>query len=275
MNKTTNFIIQRTALPMLADFFWQEGPHDLIIFCHGFKGFKDWGHFNLIAEALCKAGFQVLKFNFSLNGGTLDDPIDFPDLEAFGNNNYVQEIEDLQYIIDHLDQIPNLIENHSGKIHLLGHSRGGAAVVLQGERDERVNSIITLAGVSDHFARLPDANELKKWKADGVRYIVNGRTQQNMPMYYQFVEVMLANKDLLDVPAACKRLQKPHLIIQGTNDFAVSLQEAENIKKWHPSSELLIINGADHVFGGKHPFTQNQLPEDSQIAVLKIIDFLA
>ena len=55
----------------------------LIIFCHGYKGFKDWGAWNLMAEAFAKIGFCFIKFNFSHNGGTIEQPIDFPDLEAF------------------------------------------------------------------------------------------------------------------------------------------------------------------------------------------------
>ena len=55
----------------------------LLVFCHGFKGFKDWGHFNLIADDFCNSGMIVLKFNFTFNGGTAEDPIDFPDLNSF------------------------------------------------------------------------------------------------------------------------------------------------------------------------------------------------
>ena len=37
----------------------------VVVFCHGFKGFKDWGHFNKVAELFADAGFVFLKFNFS------------------------------------------------------------------------------------------------------------------------------------------------------------------------------------------------------------------
>ena len=30
----------------------------------------------------------------------MDQPIDFPDLEAFGNNNYTKELDDLRSVID-------------------------------------------------------------------------------------------------------------------------------------------------------------------------------
>ena len=72
----------------------------VLIFCHGYKGFKDWGAWHLVAEEFVKAGFFFLKFNFSHNGGTVAQPIDFPDLEAFANNNFSTELEDLDRILD-------------------------------------------------------------------------------------------------------------------------------------------------------------------------------
>ena len=40
----------------------------LIIFSHGFKGFKDWGAFNLVSNIFANYGLNFLKFNFSHNG---------------------------------------------------------------------------------------------------------------------------------------------------------------------------------------------------------------
>ena len=37
-----------------------------------------------MAEAFAKAGYFFVKFNFSHNGTTIDDPDNFGDLEAFG-----------------------------------------------------------------------------------------------------------------------------------------------------------------------------------------------
>ncbi len=37
----------------------------VIIFLHGFKGFKDWGPFPDACEDLARSGFGVLAMNFS------------------------------------------------------------------------------------------------------------------------------------------------------------------------------------------------------------------
>ena len=70
------------------------GSKGVVVFCHGFKGFKDWGHFNKVSEMFANAGFVFVKFNFSHNGTSPESPSDFVDLEAFGNNNF--SIENLQ-----------------------------------------------------------------------------------------------------------------------------------------------------------------------------------
>ena len=42
----------------------------LIIFLHGFKGFKDWGGFPYLLEKISEKGFITVAFNFSLTVST-------------------------------------------------------------------------------------------------------------------------------------------------------------------------------------------------------------
>ena len=90
--------------PILYDVYYNktEKPQPLVIFCHGYKGFKDWGAWHLVAEAFVDAGFCFVKFNFSHNGGTVENPIDFPDLEAFAANNFSLELEDLDRVLNYI-----------------------------------------------------------------------------------------------------------------------------------------------------------------------------
>ena len=122
----------------------------VLIIAHGFKGYKDWGHFNLISESFAKEGFAVIKFNFSHNGGTLEQPIDFPDLEAFANNNFTIELDDLGCVIDWLfyTELFNDQKLNKEDLSLLGHSRGGAITILKANEDERVKKIVSWAAVS-------------------------------------------------------------------------------------------------------------------------------
>ena len=55
MHINKNIILKRkNKKPILIDVFYEEGGigQPLVIFCHGYKGFKDWGPWNLMAESI-------------------------------------------------------------------------------------------------------------------------------------------------------------------------------------------------------------------------------
>ena len=138
-----------------------DQPKPIVIFCHGYKGFKDWGAWNLMANKFAEAGFYFVKFNFSYNGGTIEQPIDFPDLEAFGHNNYIKELDDLNAVIDWVTSNSDIKkEADTSNINLIGHSRGGGIVLIKAEEDSRIKKVISLAGVSDYKIRFPKGNHL-------------------------------------------------------------------------------------------------------------------
>ncbi len=263
--------------PILFDYYYQEDntPKPIILFCHGYKGFKDWGAWSLMAEEFANSGFCFMKFNFSYNGGTIEQPIDFPDLEAFGNNNYTKELDDLDSVLNWIIENFNSNKNFdTSNITLLGHSRGGGIVTIKAAEDPRITKVISLAGVSDYEKRFPDGEALEQWKKQGVYYVENGRTKQQMPHYYQFFEDYKQSKDRLNIKRAASDLDIPHLIIHGNKDTSVSINEAENLHKWNPNSELVIIEGADHVFGTKHPWEKSELSKELEMVIQSVISFI-
>lgn len=61
---------------MGVDIFYQDSNARLpvVIYVHGFNGFKDWGDFDLISTHFAKAGFFFVKMNLSHDGTTIDHP---------------------------------------------------------------------------------------------------------------------------------------------------------------------------------------------------------
>jgi len=176
--------------PILADFFYAptHQPKPVVIFCHGYKGFKDWGAWDKMGDFFAEAGYFFVKFNFSHNGTTPEKPTEFLDVEAFGDNNYSIELDDLQSIIDHI-LLPDFNcaqQIDSSNIGLIGHSRGGGIVLIKAAEENRINKLITFSSVSDFGERFPEEEELEKWEEKGVRYILNTRTNQKLPHHYQF-----------------------------------------------------------------------------------------
>lgn len=247
-------------------------PQPVILFCHGYKGFKDWGAWNLMGKTFANAGFVFIKFNYSHNGGTATNPIDFPDLEAFGNNNYSFEVSDTKIMLDWILQANLPIDKQ--QINLMGHSRAGGITTIVSASDLRIHKLITLAGVSDYAARFPKGKMLKQWKAQGVTYIENGRTKQQMPLYYQFYQDFKKNKEQLHILNAAASLTIPHLIIHGDADPTVKIDEAMRLHKASNKSQLHIIKGANHVFGASHPWSLKFLPQDLQRVVQCVINFV-
>jgi len=241
-----------------------------LLFLHGFKGFKDWGTFNLMADYFVEKGYCFVKFNFSYNGGTIEQPIDFPDEKAFGENNLSTELNDLSCIIDYLGDQELIFHTLS----VIGHSRGGGIGILGAAEDERISNLITLASVSDFGRRMPDYKAIKTWELTGVLYILNSRTKQNLPQFYQFYEDYQQNKSRLDILKAARTLSIPFLIIHGTDDETVKLSEAEELKQANPDAELLIIENANHTFNAYHPYELNVLPNETLKAFEGIERFL-
>ncbi len=273
-----DFIIEgKHQKPILIDVTYTSNEKKLpiIIFCHGYKGFKDWGAWGLMANAFAEQGFCFIKFNFSHNGGTVEQPIDFPDLEAFGNNNYTKELDDLETVINWIFE-ENKIKTicNIDDITLIGHSRGGGIVSIKAEEDSRIKRVISLAGVCDFGKRTATVGDLADWKKTGVKYVLNGRTKQHMPHFYQFYEDFIQNEERLTIKRAVSHLQIPHLIIHGNNDTSVLIEEAKNLHEWNSKSELKIIDGADHVFNAKHPWIIPEMPKALKEAISICKSFL-
>ena len=251
-------------------------PKPVVIFIHGFKGFKEWGHFNLLADYFAQQGFVFIKLNLSHNGSTLTED-DVIDLEAFGNNNFSIELADVKALLDLLfsDYPPvPATELDLSLIFLIGHSRGGGLAILASAQDSRIKATATWAAISDLENRWP-LQTMAQWKKEGVMHIENARTKILMPMYYQIVEDYLANKALLDIPGAARRMQQPLLLIHGTHDETLPLQMVYELKENKPDAQLEILPEADHSFGGSHPYPHQTLPPAAQKAADRTISFFS
>jgi uncharacterized protein len=277
MLRTGNLIINGLhGKPIVIDATYNQTgrPKPVVVFSHGFKGFKDWGHFNLVAEEFARAGFVFVKFNFSHNGTTPEQPTDFADLEAFGHNNFSIELDDLGKVIDWtLSDRTLSTEIDPERLYLLGHSRGGGITILKAGEDSRVKKVVTWASVAE-FGRFWSPEVLAQWKADGVMHIDNSRTNQRMPMYYSTYENFYANEARLDIPAAMARLSIPAMIAHGTDDVVVDFSAAEKLASLNPKATLLPVLGGNHTFNARHPWPENTLPEPSASVVRATLGFM-
>jgi len=233
----------------------ENSTGQLIIFVHGFMGFKDWGAWHLVQDFFTEKGFAFCKFNLSHNGGTAENGIDFPDELSFAKNTYSMEVDDIGHltkkIITYFNEVPT--------IHLIGHSRGGASALLSA-KTIGASTLSLWASISSIAARFPSNDELKSWEEEGIRYIQNSRTKQKLPQNFSLYQDFKKNQGKLDIEKACKTLEIAVSIFHGEQDNSVDPSEGILLAGW-TTSELSMIKDTDHVFGSKHPWIKNVLPE--------------
>lgn len=266
MQKNSFLIDSPYQKKMLADInFLPDGKaKPIIVFSHGFKGFKDWGAFNMVSDYFAEKGFVFIKFNFSGNGTSPEQPLDFVDLDAFSRNTYSRELDELTAVLDHLPKMDEISEMDLNRIYLIGHSRGGGISILKAAEDSRVKALVSWAAVGNYATRFPE--DTSQWKADGKYEIYNGRTKQYMPIRYDFYEDFLANKARLDIPERIKDIKVKIMLIHGVDDPTVSIEDARMLQKRQPSAYLLELAAAGHTFNTVHP-AKEKLPEAMKIAM--------
>lgn len=229
----------------------------LVIFAHGFKGFKDWGTHNMVAKYFAENGFRFLKFNFSHNGTTADDPVDFADLIAFADNTFSMELEDLTAVIDFACGGSGI--GAASGVYLIGHSMGGGISILTTAKDSRVKKLVSMASISGFKNLWPKEIE-EQWRLTGITYMPNKRTGQMLPLKVSLLDDIEQHPVKLNILAKSAHITQPWLIVHGDEDPTVPLAHANELKAAQPDAELCVIKGANHTFNSGHPYLEPELP---------------
>jgi acetyl esterase/lipase len=257
---------------LTTDFRYNESGNKLplLVFIHGFKGFKDWGCFSYMLGKFKENNIFSISFNFSYNGiGEEENELmDFTRLDLFAKNTFSRELDDLGSIIDYLEANRHKYNYDFENLILAGHSRGGGIAILKAAEDKRVKKLITLTSVSE-FDRYTEERK-KEWKKQGYFQVLNTRTKQYMRMDYTLIEDLEKNKDRLDIKQAVSKIKLPYLIVHGEEDLAVDYSEAVELHSLSNKNltTLHLIGKTGHTFGTAHPFTE------TTVALEKVIDLI-
>ena len=214
-----------------------------VVICHGFKGFKDWGFFPVLAERLARAGVVAVSFNYS-GSGVVGERFSEPD--RFGQATFSGDLTDMETVWRAVQDGTLGPPPPPGATGLFGHSRGGGMAVLFAAR-QPVGALVTWNAIGN-VNRWGEAT-LRKWRADGYLMVKNARTGEELPLTTRVLDDITAHRERLDIPAAATRVTAPWLRVQGGADIVVRPDEWQG-----PAGELLLIERGTHTFGARHPW---------------------
>ncbi len=203
--------------------------HPAVIFSHGYncigKDMQD------IATHLAKNGVMTYTFDFcggSTRSASSGESVDMS-IET--------EQDNLRHVIDMIAEMDNTDEEN---IYLYGESQGGFVAALTGaEMPDRI------AGM---FLIYPAFCIVDQWLA---------MDPETMKEPFDFMGTMKLSKTFYDgvprydVYEHIKAFDNPVIIYQGDKDPVVNLSYANKIDEAFPDSELIVVEGAGHGFGGK------------------------
>ncbi len=239
-------------------------PLPVILFLHGFKGFKDWGPFPTACEELSSAGFGVLAMNFSLNG-VGESMTEFDELDLFSRQTLSQDLDDVGSVIEALKSgeiASDKVELNTDSMGILGHSRGGHTAVAAAAEYISIECLVTWSAVAD-YNRHWSKQMIKDWESRGVTEIKNGRTGQIMPVKKVVYEDARQNAERVIALKRVKNIYAPSLFVHAKKDESVPPSNAEELYRACPAQdkELKWVPETGHTFGGAHPFEEEDFPE--------------
>ncbi|RNC87684.1 MAG: alpha/beta fold hydrolase [Winogradskyella sp.] len=205
-----------------------QKPNYYAIFAHCFTCSSSLSAVRHISRALTKEGFAVLRFDFTGLGKSEGD---------FADSHFSANVEDL------LDVHSYMSENFDIPTLLVGHSLGGAAVLVAASKLKAVKAVATIGApahvdhVKHHFSH---GIEAVKEKGE-VEINIGGRP---FKINRDFVEAF----DKTDLPEVIKQLRKPLLVMHSPTDRIVGIENAKIIYKnaMHPKS-FVSLDDADHL----------------------------
>ncbi|PCE64650.1 bifunctional alpha/beta hydrolase/OsmC family protein [Sediminicola luteus] len=215
-------LVGRLELPV------DSHPHNFALFAHCFTCTKNLSAVRHISKALTAKGFGVFRFDFTGLGESEGD---------FADTNFSGNIDDLIAASRFLEtdyQAPSLI---------IGHSLGGAAVILAANQIPSVKAVATIGAPADpeHVTHLLQCS-LAEIESQGVAQVdLGGRP---FTIKKQFVDDLRTQQ----LPQTLKQLKKPLLILHAPQDRTVEIKNAELLymAAHHPKS-FISLDGADHL----------------------------
>jgi putative redox protein len=209
-----------------------EKPSHFAIFAHCFSCNSNLNAVKNISRSLSNHGFGVIRFDFTGLGRSEGE---------FAESHFSANVDDLLAVNDFLT------ENYKSPSLLVGHSLGGAAVIVAGSKLENIKAIATIGAPAtvNHVTHLfSHAIEDVKEKGE-IEVHIGGRP-------FKINQDFVNDFGKTDLPKIIKTLRKPILVMHAPFDKIVGIENAHQIyhNAMHPKS-FISLDDANHLLSNK------------------------
>lgn len=198
-----------------------------------------------LAENLTKNGIATLRY----------------DKRAIGksNNNLIEENIKFEHYIEDAKELIKWLKNVKkfSKVYVIGHSEG-SLIGMIAAREANTDGFISIAGAAytidkiiiEQTKNFPE--EFRNKIANILHSLKSGQIVQNVSsdLYLLFlpsVQPYLISWMKYNPVEEIKKLKIPILIIHGTNDIQISIENAHKLSEANNNSELAIVPEMNHV----------------------------
>ncbi|GAB1855822.1 bifunctional alpha/beta hydrolase/OsmC family protein [Flavobacteriaceae bacterium MHTCC 0001] len=205
-----------------------QKPHYYAIFAHCFTCSSNLSAVKNISRALTSHGFGVVRFDFTGLGRSEGE---------FAESYFSANVDDLIAVNNYIT------EQYQAPGLLVGHSLGGAAVIVAASRLENIKAVATVGAPStvNHVTHL-FSHGIEEVKQKGeVEVNIGGRP-------FKINKEFVQDFDNIDLPKITKGLRKPLLIMHAPFDGTVGINNAHDLyhNAHHPKS-FVSLDNADHL----------------------------
>ena len=204
-----------------------QAPRAYVLFAHCFTCSKDTKATTFIAEALADAGLATLRFDFTGLGGSEGE---------FANTDFSSNVADVVAAARWLES------EHRAPALLVGHSFGGAAVLVAAAQMPSVTAVVTINAPSDpaHLQTLFAGHEKEIRDKGAAQIDLAGR---RFTVRREFLDDIAAQ----NITRAVAGLKRALLVMHAPADTIVSIDHASAIflAAKHPKS-FVSLDTADH-----------------------------
>jgi len=234
----------------------------------------------MLALELNKNGIASLRFDKRGIGKSREAGLKETDLRF---ENYILDVKEWVYYLKN--------ELKFSRIIIIGHSEGSLIGIIA-SLDNNVNKFVSIAGAGQRADKILREQLRNQPPSTAIQInsildeLVKGKTVDNTPpelnsILRKSVQPYMISWFKYDPQKEIAKLKIPVLIIQGTTDIQVGLDDANRLAKGQPKAKLVVIDGMNHILKQAtadrqmniSTYTQPDLPLKKEL-VEKLVPFI-